>query len=107
MVPVEVVPFAVPPVLEYLKSLGVRAVIRQSDSSLVFETDQRNNILDVAFGPTADPYELDRLLKSRAGVVEHGLFLDIADEIIVAGSSGIRHLSRLDHLNSKRGKDHE
>jgi ribose 5-phosphate isomerase A len=33
-------------------------------------------------------------LNSRAGIVEHGLFLGLAHDVIVAGQEGIRHLKR-------------
>jgi ribose 5-phosphate isomerase A len=33
-------------------------------------------------------------IKNRAGIVEHGLFLGLASDVIVAGSGGIRHLKR-------------
>ena len=59
-----------------------------------FKTDQGNFILDTDFGPIADPVGLGARLDARTGIVCHGLFLGIADEVIVAGASGIRHLKR-------------
>ena len=49
-------------------------------------------ILDCNFGPIANPAELAARLRARAGIVEHGLFLGLATEAIVAGRDGIRHI---------------
>ncbi len=51
-------------------------------------------ILDAHFGPIADLERLARKLAARAGIVEHGLFLHLAHDVIVAGPQGIRHLER-------------
>jgi ribose 5-phosphate isomerase A len=49
-------------------------------------------ILDCTFGPIADPAGLAAKLSAQAGIVGHGLFLDLADDVIVAGPGGIRHM---------------
>jgi ribose 5-phosphate isomerase A len=43
----------------------------------------------------ADPYALARMLADRPGIAEHGLFLDMATEVVVAGADGIRVLERV------------
>jgi ribose 5-phosphate isomerase A len=48
--------------------------------------------LDAHFGPITDPDTLARHLDQRAGIVEHGLFIGLATDVIVAGPGGIRHL---------------
>jgi len=55
---------------------------------------QGNLILDCNFGPIADPDSLASLLNGRAGIVEHGLFIGLASDVIVAGANGCQHLSR-------------
>ena len=55
-----------------------------------FVTDQGNLILDCAFGSIPEPEVLAFALKRVPGVVEHGLFLGLADLAIVAGSGGVR-----------------
>ncbi|MCK7474162.1 MAG: ribose-5-phosphate isomerase A [Rhodopseudomonas palustris] len=55
-------------------------------------TDQGNLLLDAAFGPMADPAAIAQRLDGRAGIVEHGLFLGLAHDVIVAGREGIRAL---------------
>jgi ribose 5-phosphate isomerase A len=93
-VPVEVVPFARRPVGDYLASLGARVVERQRDGR-PFVTDEGNVILDCHFAGLSDPQEMARLIRAQPGVVEHGLFLGMAAEAIVAGAGGIVVLSPL------------
>ena len=51
-------------------------------------------ILDCAFGPIADAAGLACRLSARAGIVGHGLFVGLADDVVVAGAGGIRHMRR-------------
>jgi len=57
-------------------------------------TDSGNMILDCDFGPIADPARLAESLSRRAGIVEHGLFLELATDVIIAGPAGIEHRTR-------------
>lgn len=91
--PIEVVPFARPTAERFIASLGARVALRERQGR-PFVTDQGNHILDAAFGPIADPAALAAALDGRAGIVEHGLFLGLAQEVIVAAPEGIRHLRR-------------
>jgi ribose 5-phosphate isomerase A len=92
-VPVEVVPFGSRSQAAYLESLGAEVVPRQDSNGALFQTDQGNLILDCDFGPIADPAQLAARLNGRAGIVEHGLFLGLATDVIIAGIEGVRHLS--------------
>jgi ribose 5-phosphate isomerase A len=93
-VPVEVIPFGSGSQALYLRSLGASVKMRFNDDGTPFMTDQGNIIFDCRFGPITNPAELAVQLKSRTGIVEHGLFIGFASEIIVAGNGGIRHLKR-------------
>jgi ribose 5-phosphate isomerase A len=93
-VPVEVVPFGWRAQAAYLESLGAKLALRLVDDGTPFETDQGNLILDCDFGPIADPAQLATRLNERAGIVEHGLFLGLATEVVVAGVEGVRHVRR-------------
>lgn len=93
-VPIEVFPFGWRLEAAYLESLGARPALRQSTDGTPFQTDQGNYILDGRFGPISNPAQLAVKLSGRAGIVEHGLFLDLATDVIVAGTQGIRHLQR-------------
>jgi ribose 5-phosphate isomerase A len=92
--PVEVIPFGWRSQARFLADLGARVAVRGSAGGAPFRTDQGNLILDCAFGPIARPRELAQRLGGRAGLVEHGLFLGITTDLIVAGKDGIRHLTR-------------
>ena len=65
---------------------------RMADRGLV-RTDGGNLIYDVRCGVISDPARLAADLKSLTGVVEHGLFLDLADEAIIGGDNGVEVLT--------------
>ena len=91
--PVEVLEFGLQSHLRFLQALGAVVVIREKDGEL-FRTDQGNLILDCRFGPIADTPALAATLGARAGIVEHGLFIGIAHDLLVAGADGVRHIRR-------------
>jgi ribose 5-phosphate isomerase A len=93
-VPVEVLPFARRPVEDFLKSLGAAPALRERRGGDPFVTGQGNFIFDCVFGPIADAAGLARQLKGRAGVMEHGLFIGLASEVVSAGRGGINHLRK-------------
>ena len=92
--PVEVVPFAWKVEEIFLNSLGASVSLRTRNDGSSFRTDQDNLILDAFFGPMADPKKIALMLNERAGIIEHGLFLGLASDVIVAGKEGIHHLKR-------------
>ena len=85
VIPVEVIPLAVPRLLIQLKN----AVVREKHGR-PFISDNGNNILDWRSGPIEDPASMERQLKSMTGVVDSGLFANVANVVIVAGGSGIQ-----------------
>ncbi len=91
--PVEVIPFGWHSQRRFLESLGARVTVRQQSDGTPFRTDQGNLILDCAFGPIRQPATLAAMLDARTGIVEHGLFIGLATEVIVAGADGVRHLT--------------
>ena len=78
---------------DFLRDLGGEPTLRLAGDG-PFVTDNANHIYDVAFGPIADPADLEARLLRHAGVVQTGLFLGIADEVIVAGAEGVEVLTR-------------
>jgi ribose 5-phosphate isomerase A len=92
--PVEVSPFGWQSQLRFLRALGARSSIRKNPDGSQYVTDSGNMIFDCDFGPLADPADLAARLGARAGIVEHGLFMGIANDVIVASESGVRHLKR-------------
>jgi ribose 5-phosphate isomerase A len=93
-VPIEVTPFGWKSQAAYLESIGGDPKLRLDTRDEAFHTDQGNLILDTAFGPISDVYALAARLNARAGIVEHGLFLDLVKDVIVARESGIEHLTK-------------
>lgn len=94
-VPIEVIPFGFGSQAAYLEALGAQVNIRRTPDGEVFRTDQGNFILDCRFGPIPDPAGLAIQIKARAGIVEHGLFINMTNDLIVAGDNGVRHLRRM------------
>ncbi|MFT4956582.1 MAG: ribose 5-phosphate isomerase A [Brevundimonas sp.] len=72
--------------------IGMPARLRTADRGIV-RTDGGNVIYDAACGVIADPARLAADLKSLTGVVEHGLFLDLADEVIIGADDGVEVLA--------------
>ncbi len=94
-VPVEVIPFAERPVADYLKSLGARVEKRLDKAGKrPFITDENNIILDCYLNPIPNPQQLASAIRQQPGVVEHGLFLGFATDVILATPTGIEHFRR-------------
>ena len=92
-IPVEVIPFGWQSQAAYLESLGAKPKLRM-DGDAPFQTDGGNLILDADFGRIAEPADLARQLESRAGIVEHGLFIGMTHDVVVVGAEGVRHLRK-------------
>jgi ribose 5-phosphate isomerase A len=80
--PVEVLPFALPLCRRRLEELGCKPVLYERDGK-PFVTDNGNCILDCAVGPIADAAALEASLRAIPGVVGTGLFLGMADAVLV------------------------
>jgi ribose 5-phosphate isomerase A len=93
-VPVEVIPFGWRSQARFLESLGAIYSVRQRRAGGQFVTDSGNMILDCQFGPIADERGLAAALGARAGIVEHGLFIGLTTDLIVAGAEGIQYIAR-------------
>ncbi|MCS7239826.1 MAG: ribose-5-phosphate isomerase RpiA [Candidatus Bipolaricaulota bacterium] len=91
-VPVEVLPFGWRTHLPFLESLGAKVSLRLDQQGVPVRTDQGNYILDCYFGPIPQPGELAQALDARAGILGHGLFVGLVDEVFVAGPRGLRRL---------------
>lgn len=91
-VPVEVVEFGWGATARWLASHGASVIRRLAADGGPFRTDQGHFILDCSFGPISDPLTLGRTLADRAGIVEHGLFVGLTTDLVVAGNDGIRHM---------------
>lgn len=93
-IPVEVVPFGVPLATARIMALGMTARVRENNGKQ-FISDNGNVILDCMVKTISNPARLDRELIAIPGVVDTGLFIAMADVVLVAGASGkIRVLKR-------------
>ena len=91
--PVETIPFAATPVRKRLEALGAIVQLRQLAGQL-YLTDNNNVILDCTFpGGITDPPDLENRIKRIVGVVETGLFLNMASQAIIGGPEGVKILS--------------
>lgn len=82
--PVEVVPMAIAPVMRALEGLGGNPEIRmgvKKDGPVI--TDQGNMILDAKFAAIANPADLEKTINNIPGVLDNGLFVDLADIILI------------------------
>ncbi|MGI9385912.1 MAG: ribose-5-phosphate isomerase RpiA [Methyloligellaceae bacterium] len=93
--PVEIVPFGATAtklmIEELAESAGCRGdiVLRQLSGGAPYLSDSGNYILDCAFGRIRDPDTLEETLAMIPGVVESGLFINVADIAVVAGPEGV------------------
>ena len=91
--PVEVIPFGLAPVRRRLAALGLAGGPRFA-SGRPYITDNGNAILDCRVGPITDPAGLDRAIREIPGVVGTGLFVGMADLVLVQDGGSIRELRR-------------
>ncbi|MFH0749152.1 MAG: ribose-5-phosphate isomerase RpiA [Candidatus Bathyarchaeota archaeon] len=95
VVPVEVIPFALPPVMKKLLKLGGKPSIRlTTDNHNRFITDNLNNIVDVDFGAIKNPKKLESEIKQITGVVENGLFINMAKIVLIGNENNIKKIER-------------
>ena len=93
-VPVEVVPFGWKTTAKRLEKVGAHPTLRLASDGQIFRTDGGHYILDCALGVIQSPPSLQAELDSIVGVVEHGLFIRIADQVLVGGPEGVKTLNR-------------
>ncbi len=95
-VPVEIMPFAMGPCIRRLEELGGTPVLRmgvKKDGPVV--TDQGFWIVDTTFPPIEEPLELARAIGDIPGVLDHGLFIGMATDVLTATPEGdIHHRTR-------------
>lgn len=93
--PVEVVDWAVEAQARFLESTGAVVSLRAGSDAAPVRSDNGNVFLDCSYPDGVDePETLERTLLYRAGVVDTGLFLGMADEVVVASADGTRSMRR-------------
>ena len=92
--PVEVIPFAQALVAKKITALGAGVKPRKNAQGNIFVTDEGHHILDCAFGQIPDPPALARKLSDMPGVVEHGLFINLASVVLCANGENVTEFRR-------------
>jgi ribose 5-phosphate isomerase A len=93
--PVEVVPFTLPWVRRQIAArFPAAAATERIRDGCPYRTDNGNAILDCAFGPIPDPRALDASLKAIHGILDVGLFYDLADAVLCTAETGVRELEK-------------
>jgi ribose 5-phosphate isomerase A len=86
--PVEVVPFAAHYVMRRMRELGLKPIVRVGADGGEFLSDNGNLVMDCGTGPIDAPVRLERELLAIPGVVGTGLFIGIANLVLVGNSDG-------------------
>lgn len=88
--PVEVIPFGAGHVISRFKDRGYNPVLRLDTDGQPVRTDEKNYVVDLHLNRIDHPRELAEDLINTVGVVEHGLFLNMVDMVIVGDPNGPR-----------------
>jgi ribose 5-phosphate isomerase A len=92
-IPLEIHPFALNPITNYLKKLGALINVRKGTGKLgPVITDNGNYILDANFGEIKKPLSLDRCLHTIPGLLETGLFLGLADIAYIGKENSVEDI---------------
>lgn len=86
--PVEVVQFGAWKLFHTFEAAGMKPSFRKKGRDSLFITDSGNYIIDLNLGKIENPHQLAFELKNMVGVVEHGLFMNYPDVILVADDQG-------------------
>jgi len=92
--PVEVIQMALPCVTRRLEALGLNPKLRHHPDGSRYITDENNFILDCSCGAIADPAKTAADIRAIVGVVEHGLFLNMASLALIAGEQGVTKVEK-------------
>jgi ribose 5-phosphate isomerase A len=99
--PVEILPFEAGAHIAWLNTLGCRAEQWMETDGSPVVTDNGNYLALCRFADgIPDAYALALQLAQRAGIIEHGLFLNMVSQVVVAGRNGIQLIGR-DELSQR------
>jgi ribose 5-phosphate isomerase A len=92
--PIEVAAFSHEIHIEHFRKLGAEPVLRKKADGSIFETDNGNYIYDCRFARIDEPSVLQTAIRAWAGVVDTGLFINIAAAVLVGSETGVKKISR-------------
>jgi ribose 5-phosphate isomerase A len=92
--PVEVIQFAEALVSKKISALGATVRLKANRAGEPFVTDEGNHILECDFKRIPDPVSLARTLSDMPGVVEHGLFIDLASMVLMGKEGQVVEVRR-------------
>lgn len=88
--PIEVIPYGHHQVLQQFETLGWHPSLRKNDNGEVVVTDCGHYIIDLHLEKIDDTHKMANQLDKIVGVVEHGLFLDMVDTVIIGTEEGVK-----------------
>ncbi|MGX6962057.1 ribose-5-phosphate isomerase RpiA [Vagococcus xieshaowenii] len=91
--PVEVIPYGSDQLMRKFNEKGLNPVLRTNEQGDIVKTDSQNYIIDLKLGKIKNPTELAHYLTNQVGVVEHGLFLDMVNTVIIGRTEGVETLN--------------
>lgn len=87
--PVEVVKYGSQQVFHRLEAKGYKPEFRKNEAGSLYQTDEENYIIDLHLGVIEDPITLGTELDQMVGVVEHGLFLNRVNLVLIGTAEGV------------------
>ncbi len=90
--PLEVIPYGSQQLFKRLAANGLQPTFREANGKRIL-TDSKNYVIDLHLGQIDDAFQLARYLNQQVGVVEHGLFLNVVNTVIVGYADGPKVLN--------------
>ena len=90
--PTEVIPFGCEQVFHRLDAEGLHPQFRLDDQGQRVTTHNKNFVIDLHMGKIEHPHLLKQFLDGQVGILEHGLFLDLVDTVVVGTQDGAKVL---------------
>jgi ribokinase len=101
--PIEVEKYGIKRLLNKFQQAGLNPNWRHLENGEPLLTDSNNYIIDLSLGHIPDAYALNTFLMKQQGVIDVGLFLDLASEVIVGTQNGIKIIDhKLEQKNMKK-----